>query len=39
MREKLSQGNGDTTIEGDIFGLHRNQALGKCLEIYKDDTS
>ena len=30
--------NGDI-IEGDIFGLQRNQALGKCLKIYKDDTS
>ena len=41
--ERLSQGktdkNGDIKIEGDILGLQRNQALGKCLEIYKDDTS
>ena len=29
--------NGDI-IEADILGLQRNQALGKCLEIYKDDT-
>ena len=24
----------DNIIEGDIMGLMRNQALGKCLEIY-----
>ena len=43
--ESLSRGriddnkNGDIIMEGDIFGLQGNQALGKCLEIYKDDTS
>ena len=26
-------------IEGNIFGLQRNQALGNCLEIHKDDTA
>ena len=31
--------NRDIIIEGDIFGLQRNQALWKCLEIYKDGTS
>ena len=29
----------DIIREGDIFGLQRNQALGKCLEIHKDDTA
>ena len=31
--------NGENIIEGDSLGLQRNQALGKCLEIYKDDKS
>ena len=30
--------NGNTIIEGAILGLQWNQALEKCLEIYKDDT-
>ena len=29
----------DTIIEGSIIGLKRNLALGKCSEIYKDDTN
>ena len=43
--ERLSQGKTrrkqvrNTIIEGDILGLQRNKVLGKCLEIYKDDTS
>ena len=41
--ENMSQGkntnkkNRAMIIEEDIFGLQRNQALWKCLEIYKDD--
>lgn len=27
----------DTLIEGASIGLKRNMALGKCLEIHKDD--
>ena len=29
----------DTIRKGAIIGLKRNQALGKCPEIYKDDIS
>ena len=29
----------DTIREGASIGLKRNQALGKCPEIYKDDTN
>ena len=40
MGERIEDNkNRDTIIEGDILGLQRNQALGKCLEIYKNDTS
>ena len=37
--DKTLQTERDTIKEGDILGLKRTQALGKWLEIYKNDNS